>query len=408
MAAPLVSRTVDHDARGDLVDLLTNHEGTLWVRGGEGLVGRGEAARLVLDTDDGRFARAVDRLAELFAQIAVEDAVGTPGSGPVAFASATFDPRSPGSVLVVPRVVTGRRGDRGWRTVVGDEPGGRTPASEAPGDRRIRYAGSSIPDLRWLDAVASATRRIDSGTLDKVVLARDQAVWSRTPFEPARLVRRLADAFPDCYTFCVDGLIGATPELLVSRTGSHVESLVLAGTARRGHDDLEDAVIGDQLLSSPKERSEHRFAVASVADTLAPRCRDLTVDDTPFLLRLANVQHLATRVQGTLTGPSWPTALELAGALHPTAAVCGTPTGDALSVIRELEGMDRGRYAGPVGWVDAGGNGEFGIALRCAQLSGARARLFAGAGLVADSLPEEELEETRLKLRAMQSAFEGG
>lgn len=407
MPDALVTRTEAADPDTDLVDTLPRDQGALWVRAGDGLSGRGEAIRLAMGTDESRFARAAEQLTGIFSAITVHDEVRTPGSGPVAFVSATFDPWSPGSVLVVPQVVTGRRGDRAWTTVVGDPapaPGTDDPTS---GDRRIRYAGSSISDVEWLDAVATATRRIDSGVLDKAVLARDLAVWSRTPFEPRRLARRLADAYPDCYTFCVDGLIGATPELLVRRMGSQVESLVLAGTARRGRDEVEDAALGEKLLCSPKERSEHRFAVSSVADTLAPRCGALTVGEAPFVLRLANVQHLATHIHGILTGPAWPTAFELAGALHPTAAVCGTPTSDALALIRELEGMDRGRYAGPVGWVDAHGNGEFGIALRCAQLAGARARLFAGAGVVADSLPEHELEETRLKLRAMQSAFEG-
>ena len=412
MPPPLVIHSAAAAAETDLVGLLPDDHGTLWVRGGEGLVGHGEVARLEVGTGDGRFAEAAEGLAALFSRMTTRDEVRTPGSGAVAFASATFDPASPGSVLVVPAVVTGRRGDRVWRTVLGPAPG-PTPEADAPdrrqdGDDRVRYAGSSIPDVQWLDAVATATRRIDSGMLDKVVLARDQAVWSRAPFEPGRLVRRLTRAYPDCYTFCVDGLVGATPELLVRRTGPQVESLVLAGTVRRGRDAGEDAALADQLLASRKERSEHQFAVASVADTLGPRCAELAVEAAPSILRLANVAHLATRIQGTLAGPSWPSAFELAGALHPTAAVCGTPTDKALELIRELEGMDRGRYAGPVGWVDAVGNGEFGIALRCAQLAGARARLFAGAGLVADSLPEEELEETRLKLRAMQSAFEGG
>lgn len=401
--APTV-RTRADDPSVALVDRLPGRDATTWVHGGDGFAGWGEAARLDIGTGPARFAVGAAQLAEHFSQLVVDDAVRVAGSGPVAFASITFDADSPGSVLVVPAVVWARRDGRAWRTVVGDA-APPSPRGEQAGDDKIRYAGSSIPDLAWLDAVATATRRIDAGSLDKVVLARDQTVWSRTPFDPVRLVRRLAATFPDCYTFSVDGLVGATPELLVRRIGPQVDSLVLAGTARRDPDPVADARLGEDLLASRKERSEHRFAVASVADTLAPRCTQLAVDAEPTILRLANVQHLATRVRGTLTGPAWPTAFELAGALHPTAAVCGTPTGDALAVIRELEGMDRGRYAGPVGWVDRAGNGEFGIALRCAQLAGARARLFAGAGLVADSLPEEELEETRLKLRAMQSAF---
>jgi menaquinone-specific isochorismate synthase len=197
--------------------------------------------------------------------------------------------------------------------------------------------------------------------------------------------------------------VGATPELLIRRRGASVESLVLAGTARRAAVEADDAAVGAELLSSAKDNREHEFAVDSVALVLAGVCDDLTVDDGPFLLKLANVQHLATRVRGRLAEPL--SALELAGRLHPTAAVCGTPRAEAEGLIRRLEGMERGRYAGPVGWVDAAGDGEFGIALRCAEVNGARARLFAGNGIVADSRPEAELEETRLKLRAMQSAL---
>ncbi|HVM15443.1 MAG TPA: isochorismate synthase [Egibacteraceae bacterium] len=413
----LVVRTQALDTASDLVEALGPRDGVLWTRGGEGLVGRSEVARLDVGTGETRFARAAEQLTEMFAAAEVHDEVGAPGCGPVAFASATFDAREAGSVLVVPAVVTGRRAGRAWRTVAGEvtPPLRRGDGDRADGDapdgggadRRIRYAGSSIPDVAWLEAVATAGRRIEEGALDKVVLARDQAVWSRTPFDQRRLARRLADRFPDCYTFCVDGLIGATPELLVRRMATAVESLVLAGTARRGTDTADDDAVGEQLLASEKERREHSLAVTSVAEVLQGRCADLTVDPEPFLLRLANVQHLATRVRGTLAGPSPPTALELVGALHPTAAVCGTPTAGARALIRELEGMDRGRYAGPVGWVDIRGDGEFGIALRCAQLAGARARLFAGSGIVTGSLPEAELEETRLKLRAMRSAFEG-
>jgi menaquinone-specific isochorismate synthase len=177
----------------------------------------------------------------------------------------------------------------------------------------------------------------------------------------------------------------------------------LAGSAARGRDPEDDARIGEELLRSEKNRSEHRLAVESVRDVLAPRCAELRTDAEPWLLRLANVQHLATRLDGELAEPV--PSLVLAGALHPTAAVCGTPTELALDRIRRLEDMDRGRYAGPVGWTDAGGDGEWGIALRCAEVDGHRARLFTGNGLVAGSLPELELEETRLKLLAMQSAL---
>ena len=184
---------------------------------------------------------------------------------------------------------------------------------------------------------------------------------------------------------------------------------MLAGTAPRGDDPDRDAALGTALLASAKDTEEHGYAAAGVQQSLAPLCDDLTVAPRPELLRLANVQHLATAISGRLAARddgTRPSVLALADALHPTAAVCGTPTETAMELIRELEGMDRGRYAGPVGWVDGAGNGEWCIALRCAEIDGTRARLFAGGGIVADSDPEAELAEAQAKFRPMQSALE--
>jgi menaquinone-specific isochorismate synthase len=399
-------RTIPLDDAAPLVDYVPAAGGTVWLRDGDGFVGWGEAARIGAGTGAERFTQARDALRALAADASVDDPLGLPGSGLVAFGSFTFDPQSAGSVLVVPEVVLARRAGRTWLTVVDDaspELPSPPPPPPPPADR-IRYAGSSKPDREWLDAVASALEHIDDGAVEKVVLARDHAVWSKAPFDPRVLVRRLAARFPSCWTFLCDRLVGATPELLVRRTGRRVASIVLAGSAPRDPVPAVDARIGEQLLGAAKDRAEHALAVASVRDALAPRCETLRVDADPWLLRLDNVQHLATSVEATLRAGE--TALELAAALHPTAAVGGVPTAPAVELIRTLEGMDRGRYSGPVGWVDERGDGEWGIALRCAQLSGARARLFAGAGIVAGSLPEAELEETRVKLRAMQSALE--
>lgn len=418
-AAPrsgLTVRTRPFDPAEDLLAHLPGPGGLAWLRRGEGFVGVGEAARIEVGTGPDRVARVARALADLAGSAATEDPVGLPGGGLRAVVSLTFDPRDPGSVAVVPKAVVGRREGRGFLTTVGGAGPPPPPSPAVPTGDRARYAGSSLPDLHWLAAVATAVDRIGRGELQKVVLARDHAVWSQAPFDARVLAGRLARRFPDCTTFLCGALVGATPELLVRRRAREVESVVLAGSARRGATPQEDARIGAGLLNSAKDREEHRLAVESVAAVLTGRCRDLEVDDKPALLRLDNVQHLATRVRGrlagrsrvpALAGPSGaPTALELAGALHPTAAVGGVPTDRALAAIDEMEGMNRGRYAGPVGWVAADGDGEFGIALRCAQLSGARARLFAGAGIVSGSLPEAELEETRLKLLAMQSAFD--
>jgi menaquinone-specific isochorismate synthase len=254
--------------------------------------------------------------------------------------------------------------------------------------------------------VGEAVRRIKAGELDKVVLARDVVAHVDGPLDARHLLLRLADAYPSCWTFSVGDLVGATPELLVRRTGDLVTSRVLAGTVRRRGDYRTDAGLARALLASGKDTAEHEYAVHSVAKALAAHCTDLDVPSTPHVLELANVQHLATDVTGRLADSS--TVLALAASLHPTAAVCGTPTERALAVIHELEGMDRGRYAGPVGWFDRHGDGEFGIALRCATVDAdlGQVRSFAGCGIVAGSEPADELAESVAKLVPIRDALE--
>jgi menaquinone-specific isochorismate synthase len=260
---------------------------------------------------------------------------------------------------------------------------------------------------QWEEAVAEAVAAIRAGGLRKVVLARDLFASATGPIDARAVLGRLARRYPDCFTFACDGLIGATPELLVRRAGRQVSALVLGGTAPRGGDPAQDEALGSELLASAKNTEEHAYAVASIRDALRPLCDMLDVEARPALLKLPNLQHLGTQVRGTLTDSRAPkSALALAAAVHPPAAVCGTPPGAALELIRELEQMDRERYAGPVGWVDAEGNGEWGIALRCAQLSGGTARLFAGCGIVAGSDPAAELAETLVKFQPMRDALE--
>lgn len=404
-AGALTVRTVALDGPLDLLGTLPDPRGYVWVHHGDGMVGWGEQARIEISRSRSRFDEARDRLAEIFEAARVEDEVRDFGTGPVAMGAFTFDEARPGSVLVIPRVVVGQRGGRAWLTTVGHHT--RPPLRVQPdpvAPERIRYAGSSLSEVAWLEAVSDAVAAIKEGRLRKVVLARDLHVWSKSQLEPRALARRLAERYPQCFTFFCDGLIGATPELLVRRRAGRVESRVLAGSAARGATSQEDERLGRRLLASAKDLDEHAPALESVEEVLTPLCSSLEVDAEPWLLRLANLQHLATGLRGTLMGR--PSALEIAGRLHPTAAICGTPTAEAFALIDELEGLDRARYSGPVGWVSAGGDGEWGVALRCAELAGDRARLFAGAGIVADSLPEDELEETRIKLRAMQSALE--
>ncbi|MBV9853091.1 MAG: isochorismate synthase [Streptosporangiaceae bacterium] len=397
---------------GDLLGWLPEPAALAWVHRGAGLAGWGEAARITLPAGDDRFTAGEKWLREVFDGADVRDEVGALGTGPVAFGSFTFDASSDGSVLVVPRAVLGRDGrGRAWLTTIGpasesaEAAAWRPPAVSPllpPGE--IRWHDGSLTAPQWERAVAAAVRRITQGQLRKVVLARDLYATASEPVDERVLLRRLAARYPDCFTFACAGLVGATPELLIRRAGTEVGALVLAGSAPRGSCAEEDAALADGLLGSAKNIEEHAYAAASVREALEPLCAALDVSPRPELLRFANVQHLGTRVLGALATDR--SALALAAALHPTAAVGGTPTEAAVELISELEQMDRERYAGPVGWMDASGNGEWGIALRCAQIRGRRARLFAGCGIVAGSDPAAELAEAQVKFRPMQTALE--
>ena len=397
----------------DLLTLLPATGGHAWVRDGAGFVGWGQAARFTMSGPE-RFSRAQRWWSAWCEAAHVDDQVGVRGTGPVAFASFTFDSGPQESVVIVPAVVVGNRAGRTWLTTVEVEAedvppqvaagptvhGSTGPIAWAPGTRPVEH---------WARAVSEAIGRISAGELDKVVLARDIVAELPTALDAAALLRRMAAAYPECWTFSVDGLVGATPELLVRRDGDRVTSRVLAGTVRRRGDDSVDAARAAALLDSDKDLEEHEYAVHSVAEALAAHCTDLDVPNAPHVLSLANVQHLATDVTGMLADGA--SALALAASLHPTAAVCGTPTERATALIRELEAMDRGRYAGPVGWIDARGDGEFGIALRCAAVEDSprgpatRLRLFAGCGIVAGSTAEGEIAESEAKLDAVRRAL---
>ncbi|MGY1801975.1 isochorismate synthase MenF [Blastococcus sp. SYSU D00922] len=406
-AAARTVTTVCTEAVGELLDRLPAEGALSWVRRSEGLVGWGEAARLEV-SGPRALEEAAGWWAAFTAGLDTDDELTVPGSGPVLFASIAFDPVAGTSVFLVPEVVLGRRDGVAWLTTVGDvDPRdvllpARTDDGPAP---RLRYADGAMDPASWCAAVATAVKRIDAGELQKVVLARDLLVSADVPLDPRRLLRRLAERFPDCWTFSVDGLLGATPELLLRRTGRELSARVLAGTAPRGAG-ADDERLAAALIGSAKDRAEHALAVDSLVRALEPHCSALDAPAEPQLLTLANVRHLASDVTGRQRGRAG--LLELIGAVHPTAAVGGTPTPDAVAVIAELEGMDRGRYAGPVGWLDARGDGEFGLALRCAELVGDdSARLFAGCGIVAGSDPAAELAETQSKFAAFQAALEG-
>ena len=371
------------------------------------LEGYGVAWRFDPGVGERRFVRARDAWDDWLAGAEIADQVSEPGSGPLGFASFTFDPEAPGSVVVVPAVVVGRRAGRSWITTTGDVASVLSAGESAPGAEppdRPRYLGPSHPEWEWMESVDRALRLIESGRLQKVVLARDVAVWSKSPFGVRRLLRRLRHSFPQCFTFLVDGLVGASPELLLKQSGREVESVALAGTAPRHPDPTRDEQLARQLLESEKDLREHGLTARSVERSLGEVCARLDRSPEPTLRELENLRHLSTRFTGLLAeGLS---SFEVVDRLHPTAAVGGVPHRGAMKAIAELERIDRGRYAGPVGWFDSAGGGEWAVALRCAQLDETGARLYAGAGIVAGSLPEEELAETRLKLRAMINALD--
>ncbi|WP_188193725.1 isochorismate synthase [Nonomuraea sp. SYSU D8015] len=400
---PLPVRTTPVGDPGDLLASLPRSAPYAWIRNGEGLVGWGEAARVAVPPGPGRFAWARRWLAGVFGDAHVGNGARTPGLGPVAFGSFTFDEDVHGSVLVVPQAVLARRGGQAWLTTVGDVPLERFTPVRDPG--RVSYGDGSLTAPEWQHVVARAARRIRDGELEKVVLARDLVATAERPIDVRLLLARLARRYPECYTFSVAGLVGATPELLIRRTGQEIESLVLAGTTSRGTGPADDLARGAALFASAKDRHEHECAIASVRQALAPLCSSLETPDEPELLVLPNVQHLASHVSGRLADGA--SVLDVVAAMHPTAAVGGTPTDIAIKVIRELEGMDRAGYAGPVGWIDAHGDGEWGIALRSGLIEGRRARLFAGGGIMGDSDPAAELAEAQAKFRVMQYALEG-
>jgi menaquinone-specific isochorismate synthase len=393
----VIARTVRLDADVDLL-AVAGADGFLFEEHGAGLAGRGVAARLPL-------AEAADALAAIH----TEDEVGLPGCGPVAFGALPFSGTDRGEV-VVPELVVGRTSDGArWITTIGDL-GATTPPIEAsapaprPGWAADAHITSSRPPSEWQSAVAAARDRIRSGGLDKVVLAREIVIEMSAPIDIIGVLARLRSSFPSSFVFSVDGMIGASPELLVSRAGDVVRSHPLAGTAPRSGDPAVDARIANALVASTKDQLEHRLTIDMVHDTLLPWCSYLDEEAEPSIVAVANVQHLGTLVEGRLSKPL-PSVIELVRALHPTPAVGGYPRESALAVIGELEEMDRGRYAGPVGWVDAAGNGRWAVALRCAHVEGSRARLYAGVGVVRDSDVDAELAETQAKLAAMLGAL---
>jgi len=300
-AGPRV-RTYPIPDPGRLLERLPAETSAAWVHRGEGLVGWGVAASWEV-TGDERFSRTQRQWGEWCQRAHIEDPLEIPGSGPVAFGTFTFDPNPASgsrSLVVVPRVLVGRRDGRSWITVVGDGEPTIPPVTVPEPPTQVDWSRGTRTSQEWQDSVAEVINRIGRGELDKVVLARDIVAEVGTDFDPRYLLLRLEDAYPECWTFRVGNMIGATPELLVRRTGDDVLSRVLAGTVKRRGDATVDASLAQALLGSGKDLEEHEYAVHSVARALAAHCTDLDVPERPHVLRLANVQHLATDVTGRL------------------------------------------------------------------------------------------------------------
>jgi len=383
-----------------------NQDLTSWVRGGDGLVGIGIYKRQVV-TGTNRFAEARKWWRNEISTLDIHNNVHGTGTGPILFTSFSFDPAEE-SILVIPKVVIGQRNGKSWITWIGASPQpALQKASIEKSPLNLSWSGSN-GDV-WQDRVARAVEKIKENQLEKVVLARFASATSDSPINTRNLLKELAHEYPSTWVYSNSGLVGATPELLVRLSKSLVTSRILAGTIRKTGDDERDLALAGSLARSSKDLEEHEYAVRSVADALAPLCSSTNVPESPFVLHLSNVMHLATDVTGVLSDNSSPADIfDLVSRLHPSAAVCGTPTEIAKRAIDEIEGISRGRYAGPIGWIDANGDGELGIALRCGQIGndGKSIRIYAGCGIVAGSDPEREYAESQAKLLPMRTALE--
>jgi menaquinone-specific isochorismate synthase len=380
------------DTSVDLNDV-AGADGYLFVREGVGFAARGVAARVPL-ADVPAVLAAIDH----------HDEVG--GVHPVALGCVPFEPGAP-TDLVIPQVTVGKAADgRRWVTTIDDADPTVVPAPRPTPSAAEFTVAAAAPVEQYLAAVTAARDAVRAGSLQKAVIAREVLVRSNAPIDVHAVLLRLRASFGSSYRYSIDGFIGASPELLVRVDGNTVESHPLAGTAPRTGDPATDARVAAELIASTKNQVEHRAVIDMVHDTLLPWCSFLDWEPEPSIVAVANVQHLGSRVEGHLSDPR-PNVLDLVRALSPTPALGGAPRAEALALIAAVEGFERGRYGGAVGWVDAAGNGTWAVAIRCAELSADRrtARLVAGGGIVAESEPLAELAETQAKLQAMLSAI---
>lgn len=398
------------------------------------LVGLGEVLRISSEDGENRF-READRLWRLAAADVEVEGGGPAGTGPLLFGGFSFDPRGerdplwrhfPAAKLSVPRYLLTVRDGRAWLTenrYVSPEDEGKAGVAERLEERPDLMAGNEDESLdakppepvgseepgaeQWVETVARAASAIRAGRLDKVVLARQLSLKGDAPFRPEPVLRRLLAEQPNTFVFAVEHggscLIGATPERLIRKEGNHLTTLSLAGSAARGRTEEEDRKLGEALFRDRKNMLEHALAVRMIRSVLARFCDDVRLPDGPILHRLKDIQHLLTPIEGEARDGA--SLIDVVEALHPTPALGGMPKEPSMAMIRELEEMDRGWYAAPIGWIDWRMDGEFAAAIRSAVLQGKSAALFAGCGIVGDSDPDLEYRETRLKFRPMLSAM---
>lgn len=420
---------------GVLTEWISPRNPLVFMRRGQGLVGRGPSITHSF-TGPNRIHQASAWWSEVVDNADIDDTVNIPGSGLVAFGAMAFSDNSrQASVLVIPRTIIGVSGTGAWRTditVHGDTP---QPGNDDNDNNENNENNDTEPDVStdttaittlspttptplspvswqtglvseddFIGMVKKTLDHLSLGHADKVVLARDLVARSPYGADWRQAIQRLSDRYPDTHTFAIDGLVGASPETLVSLHNNTLRTRVLAGSRARGGSERADQQAADELYRSSKDLDEHRFAVHSVVEALKTLTSHVAADELPFTLKLPNLWHLATDIAATL--PKGKTGLDAVAALHPTAAVAGSPTNQALEIINTLEPFDRGRYAGPVGWVDHRGDGEWAIALRCAQwATDGTITAYAGAGIVPGSDPESELLETGLKFQPIIDAF---
>ena len=382
---------------------------TTFIRNGQGLIGFGEAARFETSGQN-RIAELASFWRDQVEQSEITDPLQVQGSSLVGFGSATFSPDSTmNSVLIVPRIILGTRDGRSWITKITPEGDQEATADfyskviSYAENKKLSFVEGSMTSAGFLKQAEKAISKIRSGKLQKVVLAREIMAQLPQDFDIRTGLQALSKRYPSCWVYSVAGNFGASPELLVRVSHGQVSARGLAGTTSRGDSPESDVQKSNALVASAKNLAEHRFAVVSMVEALSPFCLTVDSDEKPFSLALPDLWHLASDVYGKLKNNI--SVLDLAAFLHPTAAVAGTSRADAQALIAELEPFDRGGYAGPVGWIGADGDGEWAIALRGGYIEENILTAFAGCGLVADSEPAAELEETELKFAPVRGAL---